>query len=117
MCLCRSYNRPKPSQTVPSVVLDVPEWAKTPERQTVAVDACIAPAVQALWSERIWTLGSCCGHGGPGRSIIVDRSDRARAASVLRAMGETATVLAWELLAGDGGDDLKRPLAERREEP
>lgn len=32
----------------------------------VHVDACIAPAVLALWNAGIVTLSSCCGHVQPG---------------------------------------------------
>lgn len=32
----------------------------------IHVDACIAPAVQALWAAGVVTLSSCCGHAQPG---------------------------------------------------
>jgi len=32
----------------------------------IPVDACIAPAVRALWDAGIVTLASCCGHPEPG---------------------------------------------------
>lgn len=99
-CRCVSYNQPEPYQSVPQVLLDVPEWAGS-ERKNIAVDACIAPVIRALWQARIWTLGCCCGHNKPSRSVIVDRSDRKGAARIIRAMGDDAKVLAWELVEGD----------------
>lgn len=60
-CDCRSYNRPEVG-SVPSVVLDAPDWANKP--QGICVDACIAHAVTALWRVDYITLSSCCGHAG-----------------------------------------------------
>lgn len=34
-----------------------------------ALDACIVPAVQALWEAGIRTIGCCCGHGS-GHGVI-----------------------------------------------
>lgn len=100
-CSCISYNRPQPYQTTPSRILTTPDWAQH-HRETISVDECIADTILALWDARIWTLNCCCGHNGEfDRGVIVDRSDRERAAAVLRSMGETAQVLAWELVAGD----------------
>lgn len=56
MCDCHSYNG---------------DFGKTPEvlithktNGTKAIDACIAPVIQKLWDNDIWTIGSCCGHNG-----------------------------------------------------
>ncbi len=99
-CTCISYNRPEPYQTTPEVVLSVPVrfgWHK----ETVCVDACIAGLVQQLWDANIWTLGSCCGHNVEAdRAVIVDRTDREKAATVIRTIGDSARILAWELVEG-----------------
>lgn len=100
-CRCISYNRTHTHQDVPSRVLEIPEWVRS-QKYTVCVDDCIAHAVLALWDAKIWTLNSCCGHNGAfRRCIIVDKSDRERAATVLRDIGEAAEVAAWELVYGD----------------
>lgn len=37
----------------------------------IIVDRCIAPAVLALWSAGIATVGSCCGHGSwQGKTLL-----------------------------------------------
>jgi hypothetical protein len=102
MCTCQSYNLPEPEQTTPEVVLVVPR--KFPQdRPTICVDPCIAPAVQALWDADIWTLSSCCGHNDSNeRLIVVDRADRTRAEAVLRQIGDSAHVYAWELIGPNG---------------
>lgn len=97
-CKCISYNDPQPWQTVPSVVLALPDWAGG-ERRTVCVDACIAGSVQALWDARVLTEGSCCGHGDPTlRSVVVNRTDRKKAEYVLASIDPTIHVAAWELV-------------------
>ena len=59
--------------------------------RAVAVDACIAPLIDALWDAGIATCGSCCGHGQPipqmGGMIYVHLSpgaDLQRAIAVAR---------------------------------
>ena len=102
MCACQSYNQPQEGQTDPEVILNVPSWAPQ-DRPTVCVDRCIVPAVQALWSTNIWTLGSCCGHNDPDeRWIIVDRFNRSAAEAVLQRIGDDAHVYAWELIGPNG---------------
>lgn len=41
----------------------------TEGRQCFAIDACIVPAVLAMWEAGIRTVGSCCGHGS-GHGVI-----------------------------------------------
>jgi hypothetical protein len=40
-------------------------------RTVIAVDACIAPAVQRLNDEGLWTLGCCCGHGQYPAHVLI----------------------------------------------
>ena len=61
-CDCRSYNREV--GTVPSVVLDKPDWAAYRSGTGISIDACIAPVVKALWDAGHVTRSSCCGHAG-----------------------------------------------------
>lgn len=97
-CDCISYNRPDLGGKTPEVVLQVPKWAKTAERKTVCVDACIAGHVKALWDFGIWTLNSCCGHNGAfPRSIIVDRADHAAAQRIMGDRDADITVMSWQL--------------------
>lgn len=56
MCDCYSYNAD--TGKTPNVLIQ----HKT--SGTKAIDACIAPVIQKLWDNNIWTIGSCCGHNG-----------------------------------------------------
>jgi hypothetical protein len=94
-------------------VLTPPERFAATRR--VAVDACIAPVIEALWAADIWTYGCCCGHGGPGRSVCVENINREAAAKVVRAMGDDAEILAYELIGGDTLPEGIRWTPERRE--
>jgi hypothetical protein len=38
-------------------------------RQCFALDACIVPAVEALWAAGIRSTGCCCGHGS-GHGVV-----------------------------------------------
>jgi len=102
-CKCISYNRPQPWQTEPERVMERPSWMTNHDaRPTICVDACIADAVQALWDARIWTIGSCCGHGDPSmRGVIVDRADREPARRVLDQIDPSIRVGAWVLVFDD----------------
>lgn len=83
------------------MMLTAPEWAGA--TKPVCVDACIAPVIEALWEEKIWTENCCCGHNGQfPRSVIVHRSDRKRAEEVISRLGDTADVGAWELVWSKG---------------
>lgn len=101
MCDCISYNQPKPHQHTPEVVLFVPTWISK-DRKTVCVDSCISDAVQYLWKHRVWTLGSCCGHGdATKRSVIVERENRELAEKLLSDFDRSISVGAWELVYSD----------------
>lgn len=100
-CTCISYNQPNETQTTPERVLPIPDWAKSfgESRATVCVDDCIADAVLSLWDAKIWTLGSCCGHGViEKRSVIVDVADKQAAIEILSDIDSTIQVGAWELV-------------------
>ena len=52
-----------------------PEYGLNSEgQQCWQIDACIAPALLAVWVAGYKTLGCCCGHGGPG-VISLDLGD------------------------------------------
>lgn len=60
--LCTSADRPE--------VFDGGEYAIDSEgRQCFVIDACLVPALTALWDAGIKTNGSCCGHGS-GSGVI-----------------------------------------------
>jgi hypothetical protein len=47
------------------------EFARDAEgRPCFAIDACIAPALLAVWAAGFKTLGCCCGHGQDAGGII-----------------------------------------------
>src|SRR5687767_1775774 len=47
-----------------------PEFGVDAEgRECISMDACIVPALEALWSVGVLTIGCCCGHGS-GRGVI-----------------------------------------------
>lgn len=45
-------------------------------RKCFRIDACIAPALKAVWAAGYKTLGCCCGHGG-GSGVISLEIDKA----------------------------------------
>ncbi len=109
-CACKSNGRPsEPWQTDEMVGLDPSPyfpWQEPPE--TVYVDACIAPVIVALWKGGVWTLNSCCGHSEfygkhVRRTVIISNPmDRERAEQIVSDLGDTAEILAWELMGRDG---------------
>lgn len=68
--LCSSAANPE--------VYDGGEYAIDSEgRQCFVIDACLVPAVQALWAAGIKTSGCCCGHGsGSGVIGLITDYDR-----------------------------------------
>lgn len=69
LCDCHSYNGD--FGTIPTVQIQ----HKT--AGTKSIDACIAPVIQKLWDNDIWTIGSCCGHNGKFGfpSIVLDGNE------------------------------------------
>jgi hypothetical protein len=60
--LCSSADRPE--------VFDGGEYAIDDKgRECFVIDACLVPALQALWDAGVKTSGSCCGHGS-GSGVI-----------------------------------------------
>lgn len=82
-------------------VLDLPEHLHgTRTQNTVCVDTCIVPQIQALWAAEIATAGSCCGHGATWPGIVLWSADEAgRAKEILRRVDPDRqwTVEAWVL--------------------
>lgn len=63
---------PIPDHLRPEVDFDAthPEFGIDAEgRECISMDACIAPAVEALWAARVVTFGCCCGHGS-GKGVV-----------------------------------------------
>ncbi len=55
------------------VIVTLPDWLATDrQNRTIALDSCIASAIQVLWSHKIETLGCYCGHGKEKSSVVVD---------------------------------------------
>ena len=78
--------RPMPC-SAEKVMLAIPRWVRDaagirwneghPEfgrdedgYEALAIDACIAPAVSALWEAGFVTLGCCCGHTENGHAVV-----------------------------------------------
>lgn len=104
-CNCRSYNRRVGER--PEVLLDPPEWLQQyrdhddPTRP-VAIDACIAGVVRAVWDAGHITLGSCCGHNGrvmPLPSFVIGHEADPDA---IRAVIARVDDREWELLQWRG---------------
>lgn len=48
-----------------------PEFGRDEDgAEALAIDACLAPAVRALWEAGVVTLGCCCGHSATGHGVI-----------------------------------------------
>lgn len=124
-CRCASNNAPaEPWQIDPQVVLDPrPHFPDLPEGWhdgRVAVDACIAPLIVALWEAGIWTVNSCCGHGGfygpqiERTVILADPADREAAERIARDREDAAKMLAWELVDGSQVSETRMQAAVAR---
>jgi len=97
MCDCHSYN--KDSGTVKEIILNTKDFFDHKEK-TICVDACISDQIIALWSEGIWTLGSCCGHNKDVPNVIIAESASPELAhKVLKIWDDREwKVLQWKLI-------------------
>lgn len=90
-------------------------------RWCLRLDACIVPAVRALWQAGIATMSCCCGHGNAWGVITVQSQEQpdARGAMVLRAERyeelQHAEARAADLSAEV--DRLKATIGKAREQP
>lgn len=59
-------------------------------RETICIDTCIAPMVQALWDSKIITTGCCCGHNKVHGyiGIIADAGQEKLAEKLLHAIAQ-----------------------------
>jgi hypothetical protein len=68
---------PIPEFLRPTIDFDAehPEFGIDAEgRECISMDACIVPALEAIWALGILTVGCCCGHGS-GRGVISIRTE------------------------------------------
>jgi len=85
-------------------VVTIPDGINPEKRnRIIAVDACIAETIQALWREGCQTLGCCCGHGRENPSVVVspdyDDDGISRIAEFLRNNDPRPwTVQQWRLV-------------------
>jgi hypothetical protein len=96
-CNCHSYN--KRTGETPEVVLDPNDYFDwdAPARK-VCIDACIAELVKELWRNRVWTGGSCCGHGSVPLSVIIESvKDGDKALEIMKRDGRDFELLCWKL--------------------
>jgi len=67
MCDCISNGARSADQVgTPEVVLRIWDYFPDYHRETVCIDACIAPQIVQLWQAGVRTIGCCCGHNGDG---------------------------------------------------
>ena len=95
---CNCFSLAYDDGIMPGVIVCHPTEAD----RTVALDACIASAVQHLWAHDIGTLGCCCGHGRSFASIVLaHHEDAVRARDLLSAFepGRRIELSAWVLAA------------------
>jgi hypothetical protein len=79
-----------------SVDLQPPAWWNW-HRPTIAIDACIVDALQALWDRGVVTLGSCCGHGRQRPNLVLNE-DPVMPEKARVALTEVDLIRRWELL-------------------
>lgn len=63
---------PIPDHLRPEVDFDAahPEFGIDAEgRECISLDACLVPAIKALWAAGVVTVGCCCGHGS-GKGVV-----------------------------------------------
>ncbi len=71
-----------------------PDWW---HRETICVDRCIIPQIEALWAAGVKTLGCCCGHGKTSPSIVINENSTAEeVATAVRVLEATDTRL-WTI--------------------
>lgn len=96
---CASYNWQVGQ--IPEVALPKPEWSDR-NGDTIMVDACIAPTVEALWAAGHRTLGSCCGHGRQRPSLVLDNGNDVDVAAIraviARVDGRRFDLHQWRLV-------------------
>lgn len=98
MCDCISYNRPRPQQKTPSIVVNMPFFEPEGPTTEVSLDACIADQVKALWDAGIPTMSSCCGHNGEfPRHVVVSSEYAWEAKEALKSFRSPLTVSFWVL--------------------
>lgn len=109
MCDCASYNW-APGKT-PQVIVPKPEWSSR-NGDTIALDACIAPVVEAIWAAGHITLSSCCGHGRQAPGLVLgDGSDATPEiiADIERIIAEVDgrrfTLHQWQLVEVSGSSE------------
>ena len=105
-CDCHSYNREV--GTVPAVVLMPPPAVaafRSNPAAGISIDACIAPAVQAVWDAGYITIGSCCGHNGRVLdgvpALVIDNNERDYSgirAAVATVDARPFKLLQWQLV-------------------
>ena len=102
MCNCISYNAPEWGGTDQEAVLPYQKYFPLSDRDTVCVDACIAPVIEKLWAAGIKTGACCCGHNGKAQIcngmpnvMIVDPSQAQAAFDILAADHRRWWVAFW----------------------
>lgn len=94
-CNCYSYNWCVGE--TPEVVLNVPDFIfKLTSRDTVCIDACIVDDIRKLWSAKVVTLNSCCGHNKVAPSIVLeDQVEETTVKTVRSLVGTRFQLLSW----------------------
>lgn len=67
-----------------------------PERG-IAIDACIADVVQAIWAAGYVTLSSCCGHGDAFPSLVIGDHETHEAIDAMEAIIKANDDRSWWL--------------------
>ena len=55
-----------------NIIIDKDHLYKT---GAMEIDDCIVEEIKDLWRMGVHTRSCCCGHGGPGGNIVVERTD------------------------------------------
>ncbi|MBR9766471.1 MAG: hypothetical protein GYB53_23880 [Rhodobacteraceae bacterium] len=95
-CDCHSHNAGAGS--TPEVILHQRQYFPDAYKDEVAVDACIAEQIEALWKVGVPTRGSCCGHNGafgPPWVVLDSPLDAVMANAVLSRHTREWHVIFW----------------------
>lgn len=97
---------------MPGLLLTAPHWSR--RQNGIVVDACIAKTVILLWSNRVVTLGCCCGHNRMQPSVVIgDAEDGNRVTTLLNKYDKRSwSVMQW--VAGKLVDLTERRLSYER---
>jgi len=91
MCDCHSYNW--------EIGFEKPVQFSY-DGKTIEIDSCIAEVINHLWTNKIDTLGSCCGHNKESPSVVISTNENPAEVRklLLEVDNRNWIIMRWELI-------------------